>query len=396
MKIAYFNTLYYPKRIGGAEKSVQILAESMAKEGHEVISISLIHPNNIISYRYHNNVKCYYIPLKNIYWPFSGDNNEIDRILWHLIDIYNGRMIPPIKRIIEEENPDIVHTNNLSGFSTSVWRIAKSHNIPLVHTLRDHYLMCHLSLMFRNGVNCVTPCLRCRLFGLHKRNQSNLPDAVVGISKYILEKHISCRYFSSVQIRKVIHNSIDISPFNRTYSNDRLKFGYLGRVEYSKGIGIYLDIAEKYNNKSIEFHVAGSVKDKIIFNRIQNLPANCFYHGFVDSNEFLKVIDVLIVPSLMNEAFGRIILEAYSNGVPVIGSNMGGMPEIIEDGKTGYVFESENIADLESKIFLFLDNPKIIKLMQKYIKKKINEFTVERINSQYLKIYHTILEQYED
>ena len=393
MKIAFINTLYYPNRIGGAEKSVQILAETMAKYGHKVICISLKEPHNMQSTIYHNNVKCYYVPLKNIYWPFFPKKNEAARILWHLIDIYNFRMVSPIKRIIENERPDIVHTNNLSGFSASIWKIPKSYNIPIVHTLRDYYLMCHLSTMFRNGANCETQCFRCRLIGSAKKYYSNLPDAVVGISKYILEKHVSHGYFNKVQTKHVVYNSIGMLPIKRYKKNDRLRIGYIGRVEFSKGIGIFLDIAKRTINRPLEFHVAGSINDGSLLSRMKTLKSNLFYHGFVDSGGFFKKIDVLIVPSLWNEPFGRIILEAYVHGIPVIGSNKGGIPEIIEDGKTGYVFHSDSIADLESKILIFLDNPRIINSMQKNIKKRVEKYSRDRIDSQYMKIYNTILHQ---
>lgn len=71
-------------------------------------------------------VKIIKLPIKNLYWPFNQKKqSKFKRLLWHIIDIYNPAYIKTVKDIFTETEPDVVHTNNLSGFSTSVWAVAK-------------------------------------------------------------------------------------------------------------------------------------------------------------------------------------------------------------------------------------------------------------------------------
>ncbi|HDZ2222635.1 TPA: glycosyltransferase, partial [Klebsiella pneumoniae] len=114
MNIILVNTLYYPYKIGGAEVSVQILAESLIEKGHSVTVVS-IHEHNERKDTEHNGVKIIYLPYSNIYWGLSlTKRNPLSKILWHLIDLYNFKIAKEFENIIMDVKPDIVHTNNLS------------------------------------------------------------------------------------------------------------------------------------------------------------------------------------------------------------------------------------------------------------------------------------------
>jgi len=136
MKVLIINSLYYPNVVGGAEISVQLLAESLLKSGLEpvVVSTSDKEDRNKV-----NGVKVYYINHSNLYWlPDFKKKNKVVRMFWHMWDSYNPIINRRIGRIINIEKPVIAHTNNLAGLSVSVWKILREKNIPIVHTLRDY------------------------------------------------------------------------------------------------------------------------------------------------------------------------------------------------------------------------------------------------------------------
>src|SRR5205823_4393182 len=88
----------------------------------------------------------------------------------------------------------------------------------------------------------------------------------------------------------------------------------------------------------------GGEADSAAYGRdlIRRLAApNVEFLGKVDGGRFLPSIDVLVVPSLWQENSPRVVYEAFAHGVPVICSNRGGMPELVENGTTGFVFEPE-------------------------------------------------------
>lgn len=90
MKIMIVNTLYSPYKIGGAEVSVQLLAEELVMMGNEV-RVICIHQEENRKEAIINGVKVVYLPLKNIYWPYGSNQNQnkVRKLIWHLIDNYN-------------------------------------------------------------------------------------------------------------------------------------------------------------------------------------------------------------------------------------------------------------------------------------------------------------------
>ena len=115
-----FNALYYPYRVGGAEISVQLLAEELVRQGNKVCVVTL-GESKTREERLINGVDVIILPLRNVYWPYSEKKNSpYKKVFWHLLDVYNIFMYNQVRKEIRRYAPDIVHTNNLSGFSVCV------------------------------------------------------------------------------------------------------------------------------------------------------------------------------------------------------------------------------------------------------------------------------------
>lgn len=380
--------------VGGAERSVQFLAESLVEEKHQAVVLTTTDGKAKIDYL--NGVKVYYIGIKNVYHPHINNKgtkiNSVLKPLWHAIDIYNPLMAAEVERILDVECPDLVHTNNIAGFSTSVWQVIKKRQLPLIHTLRDYYLICPRKyIMFRNSKNCETPCWDCKAYSLPKREISNLVDAIIGISQFILNRHLSLNYFIQTPLQKVIYNSYQATASSGTKST-RLRLGYLGRIDEAKGFNLLLQTLGKLTDRNWELRVGGRISDKKIAELRSNYPLpNVHYLGFVKPEIFFSEVDVLIVPSLWQEPLGRIVLEAYSHGVPVIGSNRGGIPEIIELGSTGFVFDPERDETLLETINKFIDNRELAIKMGENALKKSKIFSQKVILNSYIETYKQLI-----
>ena len=353
MKILIFNTLYYPNQIGGAEKSVQLLAEGLLKKGEKPIIVSTSDKDYV---DYVNGVKVYYVKTNNIYWAYNAkEQNKIKKPIWHLIDSYNP-FNKKIKKILDNEKPDIVHTNNLAGFSVSVWKLAKNRNIKIVHTLRDYYLLCPKSTMFNEKLNknCDKQCLTCKFYSIPKKILSNNVDVVIGISKFILDKHLEYDYFQNAK-KKVIYNSVEVPRnFLKKKLSNKIIFGYVGSLSPSKGIEFLLKKFSELNLENVKLYIYGKGTTKAYEDQLQKKYASdkIIFHGFQKPEKIYTNIDILIVPSLWNEPFGRIVPEANSYDIPVLVSNNGGLPELVENGKNGYVFDPDKEGDFEKKLEL--------------------------------------------
>jgi len=395
MKILFINTLYSPNFVGGAERSVQLLAESLVEKGHQAVVLTTV-PLSKTKVDFLNKVKVYYIGIKNLYWQYEQQKPPkymaLLKPIWHAIDISNPWMAKEIGEIIDTEKPDLVHTNNLAGFSVLVWQTLNKRQIPIIHTLRDYYLICPRKyIMFRNYKNCETPCCDCKSYSFFKRQMSNYVNAVIGISQFILNHHVNLNYFTNVPVQKVIYNSYQPGMISKEKSS-RLRLGYLGRIDKSKGFDTLLKSLETISSQNWELQVGGEISDEQIayFRGRYPLP-HVNYLGYVKPEVFFSKVDVLVVPSLWQEPLGRIVIEAYGYGVPVIGSNRGGITEIIDSGKTGFIFEPSEIDSLARNINKFIQYPQLAVEMSKNAWQKYQCFTPNKIITEYLTVYESII-----
>lgn len=392
MKVLLFNTLYHPYVLGGAEKSVMTLAEELLRQGEEVVIVSTAKYNTT---KIINDVKVYYVYIPNFFWRYEASENGVfKKILWRIVDFYNFFTKKLILPILNEEKPDVIHTNNIGGFSISLWEGIKNAGYPLVHTIRDYYCLCSKTSMFKNHSSCLKPCFYCKLYTANKKVASSKVDAVVGISKFILSKHIEENYFRNVDIKKVIYNPIAPVDHRTSYKNisDRLNFGFLGSIGKHKGIEILLKEFSKIENADLL--IAGKEHELGYLNYLRakfNPEDNIKFIGFVDPTEFYKSIDVLIHPALWDEPFGRVIIEANANGVPVLSTRKGGLSEIINEGDNGFFFNHLVDGDLKRSIENFISNAELIKKMRPKCVNFSSNFNRTKITKEYIQVYKAIL-----
>lgn len=388
MKVLLINTLYHPNIVGGAERSVQFLAEALIHEGHKSVVITIMSEKGVKVSKI-NGVKVYYVGLKNLYWPFKDKSNLFFlKPLWHALDTYNPFMGKEVDSIIKIERPNVVHTNNLSGFSALVWPIVKKRGLPLVHTIRDYYMMCPASSMYKHNKNCEKQCWICNVYSKPKLYYSNLVDIVVGNSKFILDKHVAHSFFSSAQ-KEVIFNGYKTSDHIYQTDSELIRLGYIGQLSQSKGIEFVLNAINGMDQNHVKFtlDVAGRGKREYESNLKGIGVDNVRFLGFVEPKSFYSNIDILIVPSLWHEPLPRTIFEAYSYGVPVIGSKRGGIPEVIEEGKTGFLFDPKRPDEFIDLISYLMKNKKLLFQMSKNCLDKALEFAPDQIVKQYLRVY---------
>lgn len=350
MKIVFVGSLYAPNGVGGAERTVQTIAEMAVRLGHEVATISLA-PDGIAKTAEINGVRAHYVPLANIHFPFGGKTYKAwRRALWHAVDAYNPWMARRVGRILDQERPDVVQTGNLMGFSAAVWQSARRRGIPVVQMLHDYYMGCANSSMFKNQKNCQRQCGACRVFTWPRRAMSDTPRAVISLSARLLERVEGTGMFPNVAKKVVIHGASDLRPQllerQAPPSSDGLTVGYLGRLESTKGLEFMLDAVAQA--PGVRVLLAGKGDEDYVHGlkqRYQVAP-NIEFLGFTRPAELFARIDLLLVPSMWEEPLGRVIYEAYAHGVPCIVTRGGGMPEIVEEGRTGYVVEPGDTAGL--------------------------------------------------
>jgi len=389
MKVMIVNSLYYPNIIGGAEKSTQIIAENLSQYGMEPIIVTIAEKDKV---DYVNGVKVYYVYHSNVYWSYySKTKKAFLKVFWHIKSLYNFSILKKVERIVNKEAPDIVNTNNLSEFSVGIWRVIKKNKIPLVHTLRDFSLVCPRATLFKRGDICRKKNLVCILMLWFRRHFSKYVDAVVGNSQFVLDEHIKSGFFKNSD-KYVIYNSLESEKISNNIGKVRVRpaFGYIGHLSYHKGIEFLLKAFMNYDTADLYVFGKGITLDYENYLKNKYKSENIIFYGFKKAEEAFSMVNVLIVPSLCHDVLPRVIYEAYSFGVPVIGSNRGGIPEIIDKGKTGFIYSAQSEKELVEKINIFVENPEIIKYMSPYCLKKAEDFLPEKVLKKYIDIYEDV------
>ena len=367
LKVMMLSDRYWPDDLGGAEISTRLSAEALVAAGHEVVVLRTRPAGKREDYtdRVVGGVRVRAVPLANIYWhPPKRRVTAAERLLWHTIDRTNPVMARMVASVVREERPDVVHSQALEGFSTAVWPAVRRCGVPVVHTTRSYYPLCPRATMRRHGENCDTQCTSCRLFTAPRRRHSRWVSGVTGISRFVLDRHLEAGYFPEAE-EAVIVNPIrppetpadSAGPNENDAAGDAatddrpLRLGYLGRLHSTKGTDHLLERVRELPAGSYTLSIGGRgvpEYEQSLKARSADLPVTL--RGRVDPTEFLRTVDLLVVPSVWNEPFGRVTVEAFAHGVPVIGSPYGGTAELIRPGETGLLFTPEEPGSLAAAV----------------------------------------------
>jgi glycosyltransferase involved in cell wall biosynthesis len=362
VRIALLNTLYAPCGAGGTERAVQTLAEGLARRGHSVAVITLAQTGARARSVIRGVTVCR-LPLQNWYWPYSGSpGNAAQRAAWHLRDFHNRSMAQRAASLLDELRPDLLHSNSLAGFSVGVWREAARRRVPIVHTLHDYYLMCPPSAMYRGGRNCAGVCARCLPFAAYRRKASQAVRAVVGVSRFILDRHLRAGFFQGRSAARVVFNTLPAVTGRVPTRHERpLTFGFMGRLCPEKGIQWLLEEFSTRARPGETLLVAGKGEPGYVdsLKRRFASPAVLFI-GHVDPAVFYAQIDVAVMPSLWNEPFGITAIEPLAYGIPVIATGRGGLAELVEHGLTGLRVDPEESGSLARALRRFSDEPELV------------------------------------
>ena len=237
--------------------------------------------------------------------------------------------------------------------------------------MHDRYLMCPLLFMFkRNGSECEKRKFVCKLRTRLYLKYASYVSAFISPSK----SHAQLMPVESV----VINNGIRMTHGTKIeeYPNNRpFRFVYVGGLAKHKGLASLLNAFARYIGKA-ELHIAGDggMREDVI--AAAKKDSRIHYHGWIDNSkmaDFLMEFDCLIMPSICRESFGMVILESYNVNMPVIGSELGGISELVTDNETGYLFSPGNEEDILSKMQMIMDKKNwermtenITRIKQKY------------------------------
>ncbi|MDQ8736999.1 glycosyltransferase family 4 protein [Paenibacillus sp. LHD-38] len=393
MKIVIVNSLYSPHIIGGAEISTQILAETLNTVADvHVLTTGGQKRNAGITSELINGVTVHRVPYNNLYWIGDSENHgTLHKVARRLLDFYNPVQIATVTKLLKEIKPDLVHTQNLSGFGAGIWTAFFKAGVPIVHTLRDYSLISPVSSPISNP-------LIAGLYKLTSLGFSKRVSAVVGISSHILKRHTEAAGLFPNAQKLVIPNVVDgdIAAGEKDFERKALRIGYFGRIEPEKGVREIIDAVRSLPKEMVErLYVCGEGKLKEELSESCRNDGRIVFTGKVkpkEARELMAQVDVTVVPSIWEEPFGRVIIESYQVGTLVYASAVGGIPDVVLN--RSHLFAPGSSGAIQDKLkeyYSFSAEEK--RTIQRQCLEHSRNFTKQSQLERYSELYKSVLTQ---
>ena len=394
MKICFISNLYPPYQVGGAEVYVKTIAEELAKKGNEIIVITTSPSNKDYAEKI-NGVKILRIAIPNIYPMYvHTKSNIILKPVWHLIDIWNPFAYLKIRKILKNEKPDIVHIHNYKGFSLSVFDAVNSLKIPFLFTLHDYSLICpKANLLNRKEEICNNPSIFCKFYRiLQRRLLNDKVKFVLAPSQFVLDfLHKESFFKNSRRVKLPLGIKIKKKKIKKDYNIIDILF--VGNVSKHKGVHILIKAFKKIKEKNVRLHIVGKGKDLEYFKKLAGNDKRIKFYGFVDKKTLDKLYEkanIVVVPSIWYDNSPVVIYEAFQNGCIVIGSRIGGIPELIKKGFNGYIIEPNRDYLLKEWLKRTISNRKKLQKMSSNSLKSVHQYGLSKHIAELIRLYKSI------
>jgi glycosyltransferase involved in cell wall biosynthesis len=370
VRVCLVSNLYPPDVLGGAEIVVGQLARGLQAAGHEVTVVATA-PRARAGSETVEGVRVHRLDPANLYWAGEAAGRpRMLKPLWHLVDLWNPVMYRRLRALLVAARPDVVHTHNLGGLSAAAWSATSATGLPLVHTPHDHSLTCLRAVrMTRSGRVCERQCAPCALRSGWLERRSRAVDAVAAPARFVLDRHLELGFFPRAHTAIVPWGAPPVAATVGSPRRDEapVRFLFLGSLQPHKGIGVVLEAFRRAPDAPLSLDIAGAGTMADACLAAARRDPRIRFHGFVTGGEkegLLGSADVLLFPSLCWEVVGLVMLEAFAHGVPVIASRTGGIPEFIEDGRTGLLVEPGDAAALATQMRRLAANRDVIEAMR--------------------------------
>lgn len=353
MTIIQANKFYFMK--GGAERYMLDLSDWLRSQGNTVIPFAMRHPDNLDT------------PLST-FFPSYVETERV-RFGWKGLKTV-GRMVYSFEArarmaaLIEATRPDVAHLHNVyTQLSPSILDALRERNVPTVMTVHDHHLVSPQYNIWAAGCgpdyskvgivsgtrskfhknSYAASFAQVAAFKLHYNRGSyrNRVDLFLTPSEYMRRKLIAGGFPED----RVRVNYYGADPSGVTPSYDHKGYMvYGGRLSEEKGVETVIRVAKQLPD--IRFKIVGTGPEEDRLHALAHGSDNIEFVGFRTGHaltELYRDSMALLAPSRVHETFPLVTLEAMALGKPVIGSNVGGMPEAVEDRVTGLLVDPNDL-----------------------------------------------------
>lgn len=399
MKVLFANKFFF--RNGGSEVVMFQERDHLLGAGHEVVDFSMQDERNVPSPH-----AAFFVDRQD----YRGGAGKLGKLKSALSLLHSPEAVKRISALIRETRPDLVHCHNIyHQLTPSIIGAAKKLGVPVVLTLHDSKPVCPAYTRLHDGRPC-SDCLdgdfshvlrnRCaegsrgksallyaealvqRMLGSYEK-----VDAFIAPSRFMQE---SIAHRVPGDRIRLLYNGIDTNAV-RGSGEDGGYVLFLGRLVQEKGVETLLRAhARSTAGWRISIAGTGPLADELM---AKYNPSN--FVGYVVGDALRAMIDsasVVVVPSECYENCPMSVLEAMAYGKPVVGSRMGGIPELVEEGRTGLLYEAGDVDALAAALDRLMASPELRAQMGAAARQRVESaFSLDAHNAGLMDIYKSIL-----
>lgn len=397
MRVLMINKFLYTN--GGSEIYMLRLGECLKKFGHEIQYFGMEHEGRCVG----NDVNAYTSNMD------FHNGSKLSKLTYPIKTIYSFEARKKLRLVLENFDPDVCHINNFNYQLTpsiivelQKWREA-GHSCRIIYTAHDYQLICP-NHMCRNPV-IEELCEKC--LGKHflhcirgKCIHGSVMKSIIGtaeagfwnakqIYRY-LDVIICCSRFLKAKMDTnpilagktlVMHNFVERK--RRTETEIKEYVLYFGRFSKEKGVHALIEVCKELPDIPFIFAGAGPLEKEL--EGVKNIHNAGFLHG-EELEKLIREARFSVVPSEWYENCPFSVMESQMCGTPVLGADIGGIPELIRDGETGELFPSGNMKELKRSIQKLWNDHQRTELYRRNCA-KIQYDTVEDYVEKLMKIY---------
>ena len=384
----------FPPSIGGLQNHVYNLSHELSLRGHQVTVLT----SDI------KNIGFLKIDRADRPYEKITDNFEVYRFKAYPPEIPYASaygIIPPLIRKLIKSNPDVINTHSHALIHTDITsvlsRIKKIPVVLTIHTSGDIAARSYTTPLLKLYNNTVGK------FSLKAANMiiATSPQMAEYYSRFANQEKI-CIIPNGIKFERFL-NMPSAHLFKKDYDLDSRVVLFIGRLAPVKGIQYLLKATPQVLREAPDTSfviVGGAYGDYNFQKELEKLSHKLgvndkvIFTGFISDDELLKAYsaaNVFVLPT-MREGLSIVTLEAMASGIPVVASNVGGLPFIVKDGVTGFLAEPENEGQLADSIIKLLLNEKLARKMGDNGKKIVRNYDWRVIAEKTEEVYKEAIE----